>query len=72
MTYTPRTESQNAICKRLLKSGKKLTPRFMYERYFIMRLAARINDLRNDGMNIKAELINLPPVKFSRYSLIKK
>ena len=66
-----RTESQNAIVKRLLKAGKKLTPRVMYERYSIMRLAARIQNLKDDGMDIKSELIVEHPVKFARYSLKK-
>jgi len=65
------TESQVNIVKRELKAGKKLTPRDMYNRFFIMRLAARILDCRNEGMNIKAELIHEYPVKYSQYSLIK-
>lgn len=66
-----RTESQNAIVKRLLKAGKKLTPLKMLQDYGIYRLAARINSLRNEGMKIETEVVNLYPVRFAKYSLKK-
>jgi len=65
------TESQVKIVKRLLKAGKKLTPLMMLNEYGIFRLAARVNDLRNDGMTIYSEMIFERPVKFARYSLTK-
>lgn len=68
-THTETRESQTAICRRLLKSGKKLTPLVMLNKYGIYRLAARIQNLRDDGMKINTELINEYPVKFARYSI---
>lgn len=66
-----RTESQNAICRKLLKQGKKLTPLQMLNKYGIMRLASRMNDLKNEGMKIHTEIIHAHPVRYARYSLVK-
>lgn len=58
-------ESQKKICRRLLKAGKKLTPLQMLNKYGIMRLASRMNDLKNEGMKIHTELIHCHPVKYA-------
>jgi hypothetical protein len=64
-----KTESQNAILRKHLKSGKSIAPLQALNNFGIYRLAARISDLRNDGMRIKTEMIHLGNVKFAKYYL---
>jgi len=64
-----KTESQNAILRKHLKSGKSIAPLQALNNFGIYRLAARIGELRNDGMNIKTEMIHLGNVKFAKYYL---
>jgi len=54
-----------------LLSGYTLTPIQALEWYGCFRLSARIKDLRNDGVNIKTEIVSENGKKFARYSLIK-
>jgi hypothetical protein len=64
-----KTESQNTILRKHLKSGKSIAPLQALNNFGIYRLAARISDLRNDGMRIKTEMIHLGNVKFAKYYL---
>jgi len=45
--------SQNQQIANYLNKGRKLTPIDALNKFGCFRLAARIADLRNDGMNIK-------------------
>ena len=67
-----KTESQNAILRKHLKSGKSIAPLQALNQYGIYRLASRCFDLRNDPkkpLNIKTEMIHEGPVKYAKYYL---
>lgn len=67
-----RTESQNKVLRKHLESGKSIAPMQALNRFGIYRLAARIRNLKDDGMNISTTMIYLNPVKFAKYKLVKK
>ena len=52
-----------------LKEKKSIAPLQALNQYGIYRLSARINELRNEGMDIKTTLINAGPVKYAKYYL---
>lgn len=66
-------------CKLLLArlmSGASITPREAYNQYGIMRLGARIWDLKHMGYNIITEVETAynrfgKPTRFAKYRLIK-
>lgn len=64
-------DSQNKMILTFLRRGKWITPLKALYDLGVYRLAARINDLRNKGYKIKAEMVHEHPVKFCRYKLIK-
>ena len=51
--------SQNKQIADYLNKGKKLTPIDALNKFGCFRLAARIADLRNEGMNIVTNTIKL-------------
>lgn len=54
-----------------LQKGKSINPLEAFEKYGCFRLAARISDLRNDGMNIKTTIVKLKNNKhIATYSVI--
>jgi len=62
--------SQNQQIKSYLEKGKKLTPIDALNKFGCFRLAARIADLRNDGMNIVTKTIKLENKKqIAQYSV---
>ena len=62
--------SQNKQIADYLNKGKKLTTIDALNKFGCFRLASRINDLRNDGMNIKTNIIKLENKKqIAQYSL---
>ena len=61
------TETQAAWILAYLRKYKHLTPMQAMRRNGIMRLAARINDLRNRGHNIRTELTVERGKRFARY-----
>ncbi|MGI9138569.1 MAG: helix-turn-helix domain-containing protein [Sediminibacterium sp.] len=62
--------SQNQQIANYLNKGKKLTPLQALEKFGCFRLAARIADLRNNGMNITTKTIKLENNKIvAQYSL---
>jgi hypothetical protein len=62
--------SQNKQIADYLNKGKKLTTLDALNKFGCFRLASRINDLRNDGMNIKTKIIKLENKKqIAQYSL---
>ena len=62
--------SQNKQIADYLNKGKKLTPIEALNKFGCFRLAARIADLRNDGMNIVTTTIKLENKKqVAQYSI---
>ena len=62
--------SQNKQIADYLNKGKKLTTLDALNKFGCFRLASRINDLRNDGMNISTKIITLENKKqIAQYSL---
>lgn len=62
-------KSQNAKIAKHLQSGKKITPLTALRRYGCFRLSARINNLRQQGLNIKTDLITRNGKTFASYHL---
>lgn len=67
-----RTESQNKVLRKHLESGKSIAPMQALNQFGIYRLASRINNLRNDGMNIISEMVYAHPVRYAKYYLPKR
>ena len=62
--------SQNKQIAAYLNKGKKLTPIDALNKFGCFRLAARIADLRNEGMNIVTNTIKLKNKKqIAQYSV---
>ena len=62
--------SQNKQIADYLNKGKKLTPIDALNKFGCFRLAARIADLRNEGMNIATKIIKLENNKqVAQYSI---
>ena len=62
--------SQNKQIADYLNKGKKLTPIDALNKFGCFRLAARIADLRNEGMNIVTKTIKLEnKKKIAQYSV---
>jgi hypothetical protein len=62
--------SQNKQIADYLNKGKKLTPIDALNKFGCFRLAARIADLRNEGMNIVTRTIKLENNKqIAQYSI---
>ena len=62
--------SQNKQIADYLNKGKKLTPIDALNKFGCLRLAARIADLRNEGMNIVTKTIKLENKKqIAQYSV---
>ena len=62
--------SQNKQIADYLNKGKKLTPIDALNKFGCFRLAARIADLRNEGMNIVTNIIKLENNKqIAQYSI---
>ena len=62
--------SQNKQIKSYLEKGKKLTTIDALNKFGCFRLASRINDLRNNGMNIVTKTIKLDNNKqVAQYSI---
>jgi len=50
---------------------KPITPLDALKKFGCLRLAARINDLRDAGHFVKTDIVKKNGKKFARYSLIK-
>ena len=62
--------SQTTQIQKHLEKGKSLTPIQALNKFGCFRLAARIADLRNDGINIKTTIVKLKNNKqIAKYSL---
>lgn len=63
--------SQTTQIQKHLEKGKSLTAIQALNKYGCFRLAARIADLRNDGMNIKTTIVKLKNNKhIATYSMV--
>ena len=64
--------SQKEQILRHLTKGESITPLQAFAKYCCLRLAARINDLRQDGHHIKTTTIKTRDGKhYAQYSLEK-
>jgi hypothetical protein len=62
--------SQNKQIADYLNKGKKLTTIDALNKFGCFRLASRINDLRNEGINIATKIIKLENKKqIAQYSI---
>ena len=64
--------NQTQSIKRHLKSGKSITAIQALRQYECFRLAARINDLRNQGMPIVTRIFKRNGKRYASYSLVQK
>lgn len=72
----PNEESSQSQCKMIAKwlmQGKTITSMEALNLFGCARLASRINDLKNRGMNIDKEMIVTPNTnkRVARYFLVK-
>jgi len=51
-----KAKTQNQKIRARLEAGKRINPLQALKWYGCFRLASRINDLKNDGMEIKKEM----------------
>jgi len=63
------TESQNKWILKYLQSGATINPITALQLFGSLRLSARINDLRNDGHNIKTEMVYNGRKRWANYNL---
>ena len=65
-------ESQNKRLEAWLKSGKTISPLQALSQMGIYRLASRVKELRDEGLDIHTKLINEHPVHYAQYKLKRK
>ena len=63
--------SQRLKIKKWLEDGKTLTPIDALERFGCFRLAARIDDLRRDGLDIETKYKYQNGKRFASYGLAR-
>jgi len=59
--------SQNNTVLKHMQSGRPINPQIAYEDYKIMRLAARISDLKREGHTILDKTIRNGKTHYSEY-----
>ena len=62
--------TQNQQIKSYLEKGKSITPIQALNKFGCFRLAARISDLRNDGLNIATKIVTKDGKTFASYWLV--
>ena len=62
--------TQNDMIKAHLQSGKSITPLDALREYGCFRLAARISDLRAEGLDIKTDTIQHNGKAYASYRII--
>lgn len=62
-------KSQNQLIKERLEKGFSISPAYAYKSFGCLRLAARINELRDHGMSIKTEMVTHGEKRFALYKL---
>lgn len=65
------TESQTKQIAEYLIQGNRLTPLEALNLFGCLRLSGRIFDLREQGMNIKTDIITVNNKNIAQYSLCK-
>lgn len=65
------TDSQTALIKGWLLNGYSLTTLEALQMFRCFRLAARIDNLRSDGLPILTEMVDIDGKRVAKYSLIK-
>ena len=63
------TESQLSRIKDHLLKGCGISPMYALHKFGCFRLAARISDLRDEGMIIETEMVEYDQKRFARYTL---
>jgi hypothetical protein len=61
--------TQNQQIAKYLSKGKAITPIQALNKFNCFRLAARISDLRNDGLNIITKIVTKEGKSYASYSL---
>jgi len=62
--------TQNQQIANYLNKGKAITPIDALNKFNCFRLAARISDLRNDGLNISTKIVTKEGKSYASYSII--
>ena len=62
--------TQNQNIANYLNKGKAITPIQALNKFNCFRLAARISDLRNDGMKINTKIVTKEGKSYASYSII--
>ena len=62
--------TQNQQIKSYLEKGKSITPIQALNKFGCFRLAARISDLKNDGLNIATKIVTKDGKTFASYRLV--
>jgi hypothetical protein len=66
-----RTDSQNALIKGWLLNGHSLTTLDALTMFGCFRLSARISNLKDQGMNIMTEMVEVNDKRIAKYYLAK-
>lgn len=61
--------SQTILIENYLKTGQPLTAIAALNMFGCFRLAARINDLKNKGVEVKCEVVKHNGKRFSQYRI---
>ena len=61
--------TQNQQIKTYLEKGKSITPIDALNKFGCFRLAARINELRKDGLNIATKIVTKEGKTYASYKL---
>lgn len=64
-----KTESQNALIKGWLLNGKSITALDALNMFGCFRLSARIANLKDQGMDIVTDMVNINDKRIARYTL---
>jgi hypothetical protein len=62
--------TQNQQIKTYLEKGKSITPIVALNKFGCFRLAARINELRKDGLNIATKIVTKEGKTYASYRLV--
>jgi Helix-turn-helix domain len=63
------TQTQNQQIIRYLKFGRKLTPLAALRLFGCFRLAARVHELRQNGLSVKTGTVHVNGKRFAEYHL---
>lgn len=63
--------SQTQQILSLLKRGRKLSPAYAWQAFGCMRLAARIAELRQSGVDIRTEMVERAGKRWAQYRLAR-